>query len=467
MLKVLYVALLLSFFAVSVVAQDATAPDYTIRSIRSRFIDDGAQTVIEFEIWNIGAAATVQATASLTVISTGQEIASDIVPPLKAQEIVTVSLRFPTDLFPANTVEVMRASVGVDEVEASGSQNVQSNSATISITFPSVQSPQATPEPLPGEAPAADIISTATDFLSQYGVKLDLSNPLQIIVIVSLCSAGLVLFLILFLLIRVIFQRPPDMGNWQPSYVNLLPLDPNSAAGRRQQWQTHAQNNVLPAYGQEGEYQVRKLATKADRTYLAGWKVDAIRLCQYDMYGRVTRSQMLAPRKAVNRLNGVLRRRAALDPTKASNRLRPVAKILINSFKKKWNERNIMLPIALDIRLKGKFGEVRIQFDLYQFRSGAWGLVDSWEPEMTVASKMIQESYTYTVYGQRPSETTREFRNRLQDDLTQVLLELLAPPVLTAAPTPTPSFRPPDQPQPPTNPHLDTVDIQSNNHFPG
>jgi hypothetical protein len=457
MFKVLIITLITGLVAVSVVAQDATAPDYAIRNIRSRFGDGGQQTVIEFEVWNIGASATAQATASLKVITTGLEVASDIVPPLKAQEIVTVSLRFPTDLFPANTVESMRASVGIDEVEASGSQNVQNNFAQISVTFPSVQTSQTTPEAVPSEAPAGDIVSTATDFLSQFGVRLDLSNPVQIIVIVSLCGVGLVLLLILILLLRVIFQRPPDMGNWQPSYINLLPLDPNSAAGRRQQWQTHAQNNVLPAYSGEGEYHVRKLATRADRTYLAGWRVDAIRLCQYDMYGRVTRSQMLAPRKAVNRLNGVLRRRGSLDAAQASKRLRPIAKILINSFKKKWNERNIMLPVALDIRLKGKFGEVRIQFDLYQYRSssGGWNLVDSWEPEMTVASKMLQEAYTYTVYGQRPSETTREFRVRLQDDLTQVLLEFLSPSISAA--TPSPSV--PPRNQPPTNPHLNAVDM--------
>lgn len=457
MFKVVIIALVTCLVAASALAQDATAPDYAIRNIRSRFADGGQQTVIEFEVWNIGATATEQATASLKVITTGLEVASDIVPPLKAQEIVTVSLRFPTILFPANTVESMRASVGVDEVEASGSQNVQNNFAQISVTFPPVQTPQVTPEAAPSEVPAGDIVGTATDFLSQFGVKLDLSNPVQVIVIVSLCGVGLVLLLILILLLRVIFQRPPDMGNWQPSYVNLLPLDPNSAAGRRQQWQTHAQNNVLPAYSGEGEYQVRKLATRIDRTYLAGWRVDAIRLCQYDMYGRVTRSQMLAPRKAVNRLNGALRRRGSMDVAKAGKRLRPVAKILINSFKKKWNERNIMLPIALDIRLKGKYGEVRIQFDLYQYRSGSggWSLIDSWEPEMTVASKLLQEAYTYTVYGQRPSETSREFRNRLQDDLTQVLLEFLAPPV--AAPTPAPVVPPYDQP--PTNPHLNVVDV--------
>src|SRR5262249_16643112 len=99
----------------------------------------------------------------------------------------------------------------------------------------------------------------------------------------SLCGVGIVLLVILYLLIRVIFQRPPDMGNWQPSYVNLLPLDPNSPAGRRQQWQAHAQNNLLPPYCTEGTYEVRKRGAGSDGAYLTGGRVDAIRICQYDM----------------------------------------------------------------------------------------------------------------------------------------------------------------------------------------
>jgi hypothetical protein len=444
---------LLALFAVLVTtfaaAQDTPEPDFAIRNIRSHFSDDFRQTVVEFEVWNIGGGATKQATASLKVISTGQEIATDILPPLEAQEIVTVSLRFPTDLFPANTVESLRTSVGVDEVEANGSENIQNNFAQISVTFPAVPTAEATPGAIPTEVPAggADVIGAATDFLAQYGVKLDLSNPIQIVVLVSVCGAGIVLLLILVLLIRVIFQRPPDMGNWQPSYVNLLPLDPNSAAGRRQQWQSHAQNNILPAHCSQGSYHVRKLAASSNNEYLTGWRVDAIRLCQYDMYGRVTRSQMLAPRKAVNRLNGVIRKRGSLDPIQISNRLRPAAKILMNSFKKKWNERNVMLPIALDIRLVGRHDAVRIRFELYQCQGSTWGLLDTWEPEMTVASKMIQEAYTYTLYGQRPSETAREFRGRLQDDLVQVLAEFVNLSTVTGAP----------RDQTPTDPHFRAI----------
>lgn len=448
MRNVLLIILFTCLAAVTVSAQDTTTPDYAIRNIRSRFSDNNQQTVVEFEVWNIGGAATEQSTASLKVISTGQEIATDIIPPLKSQEIVTVSLRFPTQLFPATTVESLRASIGVDEVEANGSETIQNNFAQISITFPQVSGSgaEATPEALTQEAPGRNVVGTAADFLSQYGVKLDLNNPIQIIVIISVCGVLLVLLLILFILMRVIFQRPPDMGNWQPSYMTLLPLDPNSAAGRRQQWQGHAQNNVLPLYGTDGSYHVRKLAAGSDSIYLSKWRVDAIRMCQYDMYGRVARSQMLMPRKAANRLNGVIRKRSSLTEAQIRNRLRPAAKVLVNSFRKKWNERNLMLPIALDLRIKGKHGDVRIVFELYQFRAGQWAMLDSWEPEMAVTSKTIQEAYTYTLYGQRPSETTREFRRRLQDDLVEIFAEFIAP----APPT-----RPREQA--PTNPNMQIV----------
>ena len=449
MRKRFLVILFTCLVAVSVSAQDTTTPDYAIRNIRSRFTEENQQTVVEFEIWNIGGAATKQSTASLKVISTGQEIATDIIPPLKSQEIVTVSLHFPTNLFAANTVESLRASIGVDEVEANGSENIQNNFAQISITFPTIPVSEATPAtPAGAVSGGGDVVRTATEFLKQYGIQLNLNDPIQIIVLVSVCGAALVLLLIVFILIRVIFQRPPDMGNWQPSYVNLLPLDPNSAAGRRQQWQGHAQNNSLPPYGTEGGYHARKLAAGADGVYLAKWRVDAIRMCQYDMYGRVARSQMLMPRRAANRLNGVIRKRTSLTEVQIRNRLRPAAKILVNSFKKKWNERNIMLPIALDLRLKGKQGDVRIVFELYQFRAAQWALLDRWEPEMPVTGKMLQETYTYTLYGQRPSETTREFRRRLQDDLVEIFAEFIA-------------ITPPSQPhtQAPTNPNMQAVNL--------
>ena len=67
---------------------------------------------------------------------------------------------------------------------------------------------------------------------------------------------------------------------------------------------------------------------------------------------------------------------------------------------------------------------------------------------MPVTGKIMQEAYTYTLYGQRPSETTREFRRRLQDDLVELFAEFIAP-------------QPPSHPreQAPTNPNMQAVNL--------
>ncbi len=444
MFRAFLLTLITFFIAVPALAQEAL-PDYAIRNIRSRFTDDNRQTVVEFEVWNIGGAAAETATARLNVIANGMEIASDRIEPLEAQEIVTVSFTFPTVLFPAGSVESLRAAVGIGEVEAERSENIQNNFAQISITFPQAV-PEATPEPLTEEGQAAPTGNPIQDLLAQFGLRLDLNDPVQAISLIGICGAAVVLTLLLLLILILLFQRQPDIGNWQPSYVNLLPLDPNSAAGRRQQWQTHAQNNTLPPFCSEGQYQVRKLANGIDGTHLNDWRVTAIRKSQFDMYGRVARSQTLAKKGVVRRLNGLLRRRKNLDMIQLNNRLRPVAKALVGQFRRRWNERNAMLPVALDIRLDGKHGEVRILFELFQCRGNTWGLVDAWEPEMAITGKTIQEVYSLSAYGQRPGETPRAFRARLQDDLAAALAAVIALPSPAEARPPTP-----------TSPHLPTV----------
>jgi hypothetical protein len=447
MLKRLIFLLLFLMTIFPVGAQNAGV-DYAIRNIRSRFTDGGRQTLVEFEIWNIGGTATVPATTTLRVIASGEEVARDIVQPLRAQEIVTVSLTFATSIFPTDSVQSLRVAVGIDEIEASGSETIQNNFAQISVTIPPTLAGEAetTPE-APGATPAqGDLEGTAANFLRQFGIRLDLANPIQQIVLAVVCIASLILLFIIILVVRLLFRRPPDFGNWQPSYINLVPLDPNSLAGRRQQWQGYAQNNALPPYCSEGSYQVRKLGIDQSNGYLAGWRVDSIRMGQYDRYGRVMRSQILGRKRAVRRLEAAVRKRQSLDLLTLHKRLRPVAKMMVNDFKSKWNERNVMLPIALDVRLRGKYGNVRILFELYQCRGSAWQIIDTWEPEIPITGKPIYEIYTYAVSGQRPGETTRDFRTRLQEDIVAVLAEMIAlPPPTTQAATS-------------TNPHLTAVD---------
>jgi hypothetical protein len=59
-----------------------------------------------------------------------------------------------------------------------------------------------------------------------------------------------------------------------------------------------------------------KLLQGTDGRNLGNWKVTAMRLSQYDTYGRIARSQAVAERKWVKRLNNALRKRDSLPEDK-------------------------------------------------------------------------------------------------------------------------------------------------------
>lgn len=426
MFRPLLIAALLLVQVLTAAAQTA-APDYAIRNIRGRISEDGAQAVVEFEVQNLGGAASERATASLKVIRTGEEIATGVVPPLASGGLFTVRLAFDTALFAPGSVESLRAAVGVDEVEPTGAQTLLNNYAQISLTFP--ERPEATPEPAPAAPEPAD--DPVNRLLAPLGIQVDWSDPVQLAIVAALALVALILLLILWVILRLLFGRPPSFGNWSPPYATAFPHDPNSVPGRRQQWQQHAQNNLLPPPTAEGAAYARKLLLGPDGRPLSGWQVMAIRICQYDMYGRLSRSQALAPRRLVRRLNGALRRAGALDDELLLRRLRPVGRGLAARLRRRVTERTAMLPVALDVRLRGKHGDVHILFELYQCRYGEWQRLDQWEPEMLVGGRWIEESYTFTAYGQRPGESTAAFYQRLGDDLTLALASMVSQPATT------------------------------------
>jgi hypothetical protein len=84
-----------------------------------------------------------------------------------------------------------------------------------------------------------------------------------------------------------------------------------------------------------------------------------------------------------------------------------------------------MLPIALDIRLKGTHGETQILFELYGCMRGYWQLVDQWEPDMIVTNASINENFTYTVFGQQPNEQRKAFRQRLETELSGIMAAMV------------------------------------------
>jgi hypothetical protein len=256
------------------------------------------------------------------------------------------------------------------------------------------------------------------------------------------------LYLNVALVLQVILPRPIEKSkaftNWQPPYATMPPMDPNSVYGRRQAWQQHAQNNTLPSPCREGVVSARKVLLGMDGYYLSGWKVSGVRITQYDMYGRVARSQVLANPSQAARLNRIAQRASTWDPEKISRRVRPVARRMASQFRKKVSKRSAALAIALDTRLIGRHGEVRIVFELYQCQRSQLAQIDHWEPEMIVLGKAINESYTFTIYGQTGGETYNEFRRRLADDINRVLSEMLSSPLAVTVDATVPRLDPVD-----------------------
>jgi len=139
----------------------------------------------------------------------------------------------------------------------------------------------------------------------------------------------------------------------------------------------------------------------------------------------VNRSAIVADKSIARRLDSAVRRSAKLDQKGAERAVKGATKRLTNEFFKSVSKRNFMLPVALDMRLRGAHGDVQILFQLDQCANNAWQKIDEWQPELVVPTGQIQENFTYTFFGKKPDETLRQFRKRLHGDVTQVLAGLV------------------------------------------
>lgn len=434
MRKRLLLFLLPLFSAFPIAAQPA--PDYSIRNIRTPPSEE--EVVIQFEVVNNGSAAAIPTTANVTVATTGQTVGVAEVSPLGANAQTTVTVRIPANfqgLTPGDRV-LFLIRVGIGDIEAENSNTVGDNSAiTPAITIPEVSAQSeveptqaGTPAPTPGSPTPPTVPSLAVDF----------TNPLHIALIIGAGGVLLILIWMLTIILRLLFYRPPTFPTWQPPYVFTPLMNPNTTTGRRQLWQQHAQSDTLSLPCSPGNFMARKVLIGMNSGKLVGWRVTALRISQYDMYGRVARSQAIAPKSVVKRLDRAVRKSAKLNAKRAEGAVRPVAKRLLKDLRKR-TKRNQSLPIALDIRLKGTHGEVRIVFELHQCIDNRWQMVDQWEPEMTVLSGSLFENFTYSLHGQRQGEKKRQFYQRLQKELTQLLTAMVQQPAPQIVPPETES----------------------------
>lgn len=416
-LLVLLIALLGSW---AVHAQQGP-PDYGIQNLQREYTSTEVQ--IRFDVVNSGGPASdTPDVMAILFTERGENIAEQLVPPLSAQESETITLSFPLDLFPSGSAQSLEiVLVGLEEVEAPIPETSSNNRSKIGVPIPS----------------ASGIIAETTPATGIVGINFDFSNPMTIGIAAGMVLASILLLVIVIAIFRLIFQRPPTFATWQPPYANAPFLDPNTTAGRRQGWQQHAQNDLPPPPPTgEGATHVRKRLIGLDGESLGNWHFTAMRLNQYDQYGRITRSQFIVPRGVTRRLNRLIKQAPTLDSDELAKRLRPLAGVLAHRFVKRIVPRSAVLPIAFDIHLQGSHGEVRILFDLFYVQGGQWRKIDTWEAEVAVVDKNIDENMTYTLYGLRGGEALKDFPDRLQADLIRILMDMIKHPDSQRMPTP-------------------------------
>lgn len=424
------VCLLVLALIVSVPLQAQNTPvDYQIALAGvATFSPDQTAINVTLQISNKGGGAT-ESTKVQLLDQQGKGVALADLPPLASGEQKLVTLTFPAGLFDPGSHQKLQVAIN--------STITTVKSADIEIDIPGTPPTLAQPT---AESPNVIVVPGLN-------IRIDTSNSQQLAIAAGVGLAALLLLLLVIVIFRLLFQRPPSFGAWQPPYAVMPPMNPDTLGGRRQLWQQHAQNGAMPGFCSEGGLHARKMLLGMDNRNLSSWRITALRISQYDMYGRVSRSQVLAPGGLVRRLDRLARKNQSLNADKLTKQMRPVASGLVKAFSKKINKRNAMLAIALDVRFQGVHGEVRIIFEVYQCQRGQWQQIDWWEPDMTIVGKTIHDSYTYTLYGQMGGETLKEFRRRLQDDLVRVLVDMVG-------------VRPPGTPQPDTLPSIPPVQLE-------
>jgi hypothetical protein len=407
-MRTLLIFLFVLMLAVPALGQ--TEPDYIITNIRpAQLSANGRSVLVVFDVNNQGRTATTNAAVRLINQNTGEELASQSLRPLIQNEGVTVALLIPLEMLQPDQTQTLVVSVELDP----------DSPVTENIVVPPLDELSAAP---PLTTPATE--SSLETILRNLGFNL--ADPVHRAALVGVGIALLIILVLFLLILRLLFRRRPRFELHMPPYANVPPMAPSTNAGRRQGWQFHAQNDLPPPYpANEGSTHIRKLLVGVDGLKLSNWEITGMRMNQYDQYGRIARSEIVAAPGDCRRLSKTAEKAAGLSEEQISRRVRPVARALVGQFQRKINSRSAVLPIALDIAFQGVHGEVRIRFELFYMEQGRWRMVDAWEPEMTVAGRAIHENFTYSLSGLRQGEGFRTFTRRLQDDLTLLLTDML------------------------------------------
>ena len=426
-------ALLVCLFLFQFVSAAQAAPrDYSISPPYVSYTPDGAAAVVSFTVTNQGGDAVEASQIVIAEYQSGRVETREVLPALAADQERAFSIRLPLAGMAADGIISFKIEAGIDEYELANSPIARDNSQLFHIDHSAAR--EATGEDPSSESTRPEqapfdifipVVNLGINFHAD-GIQLNDSRYSSNDILRALGLLALALFCLwlLSLILRLIFRRPPKYGIWQPPYAVNNWHDPNSALGRRQSWQFHAQNSALAAPGAPDQITVVKRLLDKRGVVLGAWQIKAMRTVQYDIYGRINRTEVVMPHKIISQLNRVIRR----APTYASHELQkaimPIARLLNKRALGPIEKQNLMLPIALDIRFEGIADETRILFELYQCRDSAWHLIDQWEPELGQVGGHVPEHFSFTLNGQLPGESTGEFKQRQREDVAQALAGL-------------------------------------------
>ena len=453
--KIIILLLILTGALGSVMAQ---VRDYAITDIQQSVTPDQSLFTIEVTIENRG--ELVDAPADINVVwvaGGGRVVATQSIDPIASGDAVTARFTFNTSDFPGGAVQVFRVEVGIDQYEVAGSALARNNTIATSVQIPesggsnseafsngfanpSAVSEVVTSQQNPDDEATGETSEPTTDTNPNEFLIPGLDLPVvigdesvtigdSVIPFAQLLLGGVIVVLAVIVLLatimmlRAVLRSKPTMHSWKQPYT-ILAVDPDSATGRRQVWQQLSQNNSILVGCSEGVIHPVKQLVGTHETDIAAWTLSGLRLSQYDMYGRVARSQVIADKGLLKRMNRIVRKRAKSTPIVLRRRLQRQVNPLLKKFGKKLSKKNAMLPVAMDMRFLGLHGEVHIIFELYQCQQGEWHCIDSWSPNLNVNPGTVEENFTYTLHGMQHDEKLRQYKKRLANDITLLLSDV-------------------------------------------
>ncbi len=419
--------LLLGFVAMG----QAGPRNYSITPPRVSYSDDLAHAIVSFEVGNHGAAGTVATEIVITQHENGQSTYIEELPPLAEGETRDFDICLPLANLPGEDV-FFRITAGIDEYELAGSRIARDNEQLFRINKDQASagsgvcagSSTATSGPFSLTIPLLGWrVVFRGDSIAVNDSQLDYGAAL--LALLALLAALAFCLWLLSLALRLLFRQPPKFDAWQPPYAHNNWYDMNSTLGRRQSWQYHAQNNLLGEATAPDQLVLVKHLLGKQKEVMGSWRVKAMRSIQYDIYGRISRTEVLMPRGVIEKLNRLLQRAQTQDEATRRKQIESLAKRICRVTLSPIEKQNLPLPIALEIRFESESGEAHILFELYQYRGEGWQLLDAWQPDLGQTGARIPEQFNFTLNGQLPGEATREYKLRLQADMAALLQRLL------------------------------------------